>query len=135
MRPQGKGTLLVGSIEPECDELEFLAKPEDLEAGLTDEWTTMVYRAALRFPSLQVPNSAAGLTALYDTTPDWVPIYDRTALGGFYSIRGTSGNQFKMAPVVGRICARLVDGCENGSDHDAEPLQLPYMYTEGSLNS
>jgi len=134
MRPQQGGQLLIGSVEPECDELEFLSAPEDLKEGLTDEWTNLVYRAALRLPGLQVPNTAAGLAALYDTTPDWVPIYDRSALGGFYSMRGTSGNQFKNAPVVGRICAHLVDGCENGYSHDAEPFKLPLTYTSGVLD-
>jgi sarcosine oxidase subunit beta len=133
-RPERGGTLVVGSVEPECDELHFLGSPEDLQEGLTQEWNNMVYRAALRFPSLQVPNSAAGLTALYDTTDDWVPIYDRTALGGFYSMRGTSGNQFKNAPVAGRICAQLVEGCENGHDHDKQPLKLPLNYTKGQLD-
>lgn len=133
-RPQLGGQLLIGSIEPECDELEFLATPEDLNGSLTDEWTNLVYRAALRFPELAVPNTATGLTALYDTTPDWVPIYDRSALGGFYSMRGTSGNQFKNATVAGRICAKLVDGCENGYDHDSQPFSLKLENVQGALN-
>merc|ERR1712187_834629 len=115
IRPQQGGQLVVGSVEPECDELHFLDSADALEDGLTEEWNNIVYRAALRLPTLQVPNSAAGLVALYDATPDWVPIYDKTSLGGFYQFRGTSGNQFKNAPVVGKICAALVDGVENGS--------------------
>lgn len=134
MRPQRGGTLLVGSIEPECDQLHFLGSPEEMQEGLTEEWTNLAYRAALRLPTLQVPNSGAGLSALYDTTPDWVPIYDRTALSGFYSMRGTSGNQFKTAPVVGRMCAKLVESCENGHDHDKEPVMLELPHTKGSLS-
>jgi len=134
MRPQQGGQLLVGSVEPECDELHFIDSADDLPEGLSDHWTNLVYRAALRLPSLHVPNTASGLTALYDSTPDWTPIYDRSALGGFYGMRGTSGNQFKNAPVAGRICAKLVDGCENGHDHDAEPLTLPLQYVSGSIN-
>lgn len=134
IRPQRGGQILVGSIEPECDELHFLNSPEEMQEGLTEEWTNLAYRAALRLPGLQVPNSGAGLSAMYDTTPDWVPIYDKTALGGFYSMRGTSGNQFKTAPVVGRICARLVESCQNGHDHDAEPLKLDMQHTSGSLS-
>merc|ERR1740121_1758750 len=84
-------------------------------------------------PSLQVPNTATGLTALYDATPDWVPIYDRSSLGGLYNMRGTSGNQFKNAPIAGRICAHLVDSCENGHDHDSTPLTLPLEHTGASL--
>jgi len=132
-RPQKGGILLIGSLEPECDELHFLDAPEDMNEALTDEWTSMVYRAALRMPSLQVPNSATGVSGLYDTTPDWVPIYDQTSLGGFYSMRGTSGNQFKNAPVLGRICAHLVENCENGHDHDSTPLELPLHHAGGVL--
>lgn len=134
VRPQHGGQMLIGSIEPECDELEFLSAPEELSESLTDEWTNLVYRAALRFPDLPVPNTASGLTALYDTTQDWVPIYDRSALGGFYSMRGTSGNQFKNAPVAGRICAELVDGCENGYNHDLQPFTMKLDRVQGSLN-
>mmetsp|Transcript_96472 Transcript_96472/g.241942 ORF Transcript_96472/g.241942 Transcript_96472/m.241942 type:complete len:478 (+) Transcript_96472:57-1490(+) len=134
MRPQMGGQLLVGSVEPECDDLHFIESADHLIEGLSDEWTNIVYRAALRLPSLQVPNTASGLAALYDTTPDWSPIYDRSALRGFYCMRGTSGNQFKNAPVAGRICANIVDGCENGHDHDAMPLTLPLQHVAGSIN-
>jgi len=134
MRPQRGGQVLIGSVEPECDQLHFLEQADDLKPELTDEWTNLVYRAGLRMPTLQVPNTAAGLTALYDATPDWMPIYDRTALGGLYQMRGTSGNQFKNAPVVGRILSRLVEGCENGHGHDAAPLQLALPNTSESLD-
>jgi len=130
---QKGGQMLIGNLEPECDELHFLDAPEEMNEALTDEWTNRVYRAALRIPSLQLPNSATGLSALYDATPDFTPIYDRTSLGGFYSMRGTSGNQFKNAAVVGRICAHLVEGCENGHDHDSTPLELPLHHAGGNL--
>merc|ERR1711862_640319 len=71
---------------------------------------------------------------MYDATPDFTPIYDRSSLGGFYSLRGTSGNQFKNAPVVGRLGALLVQECENHHDHDSSPIQLPLKYTSGSLD-
>merc|ERR1740121_2467533 len=130
--PQHGGQLLIGSVEPECDTLHFINAADDCPEGVSGEWNQIVYRAALRFPTLQVPNTATGLAALYDTTPDWNPIYDRSALGGFYAMRGTSGNQFKNAPAVGRICSTLVDGCENG--HDNEPLRLPLKHVSGSIS-
>ena len=37
---------------------------------------------------------------------------------------GTSGNQFKNAPVVGRMMASLIDYREKGGDHDSQPLQF-----------
>jgi len=133
-RPQLGGQVLIGSVEPQCDELHFLSHADEMQPGLTDEWNELVYRAALRLPTLKVPNTASGLVALYDSTPDFTPIYDKTSLGGLYSIRGTSGNQFKNAPVVGKICATLVDGVENGRDHDVEPLSLPLERASGTLN-
>lgn len=134
MRPQQGGQLLVGSVEPECDSLEYLDSADGFHTEVSEEWTNYVYRACLRFPELGIPSTAQGLAALYDPTPDWTPIYDRSALGGFYSMRGTSGNQFKNAVVAGRILARLVDGCENGRDHDAEALRLPFQHTRGELD-
>jgi len=128
MRPQKGGQLMIGSLDPECDPLLWLDTPEDMATGLTEKWTNMVYRAGLRVPSLQVPNTAQGLLAMYDVTPDWTPIYDRTALRGFYSMRGTSGNQFKNAGVVGQIFASLLESCENGADHDVEPVSLKLGY-------
>ena len=35
---------------------------------------------------------------------------------------GTSGNQFKNAPVVGQLVAALVTAVEAGHDHDRDPL-------------
>ncbi|MEY2478048.1 MAG: hypothetical protein QOG87_3363 [Actinomycetota bacterium] len=86
-----------------------------------------MYRLARRLPAVEVPSRPRGLTACYDVTPDWVPIYDRTELDGFYVAIGTSGNQFKNAPVVGRLMAELIGACETGCDHDNDPIvvQLP----------
>lgn len=81
-------------------------------------------RAAQRFPSLAIPNRARGVVALYDVSDDWLPIYDRSDLPGYYMACGTSGNQFKTAPVVGKIMARLIAACEAGHDHDAAPLDM-----------
>jgi len=42
---------------------------------------------------------------------------------------GSSGNQYKNAPIAGKMMAALIDYCEGGADHDAAPLQytLPYI--------
>jgi sarcosine oxidase subunit beta len=66
---------------------------------------------------------------LYDASTDWIPIYDKSSLGGFYMACGTSGNQYKNAPIAGKLMAALIGHCENGGDHDAAPLQfeLPYI--------
>ena len=42
---------------------------------------------------------------------------------------GTSGNQYKNAPIAGKLMASLIEYCEAGNDHDTSPLQfdLPYI--------
>ena len=73
---------------------------------------------------MRVPLAAKGLAGLYDVSTDSQPIYDRSDLPGFYMAIGTNGNQFKTAPVVGRLMAELIAACENGHDHDAAPLTV-----------
>ena len=133
-RPQFPGQILIGGSEPECDPKHFLNQPDEMDESLSEEWTNLVYRAAMRFPSLPIPNSARGLAALYDVSDDWLPIYDRSALGGWYSVNGTSGNQFKNAPVVGSIIREIVEATERGDNHDAEPVQLRLERTGQVLN-
>ena len=44
-----------------------------------------------------------------------VPIYDKSSLDGFYMACGTSGNQFKNAPLAGQFIRAIVDAAERGS--------------------
>ena len=71
--------LLIGSLEPACDPLEW-ADADDWNRELTEQWTAQVYRAALRIPTLPIPQQAQGMAALYDVSDDWIPIYDRASL-------------------------------------------------------
>jgi sarcosine oxidase subunit beta len=48
---------------------------------------------------------------------------------------GTSGNQYKNAPVAGRLMAALIEYCENGNDHDADPLQFRLDYIGRSVDA
>ena len=73
--------------------------------------------------TLGIPGSLHVLAALYDVSSDWIPIYDRSDLDGYFMAIGTSGNQFKNAPVVGGMMAELVEYCMSGGDHDAVPLR------------
>ena len=75
-------------------------------------------------PALGIPPRPTGLAALYDVADDWVPIYDRSSLDGFFMACGTSGNQFKNAPLAGQFVRALVDAAAAGRDHDAEPVQF-----------
>jgi glycine/D-amino acid oxidase-like deaminating enzyme len=59
---------------------------------------------------------------VYDASSDWTPIYDRTSAAGFYVAMGTSGNQFKNAPVVGQLMTVLIQAVGSGRDHDSDPV-------------
>jgi sarcosine oxidase, subunit beta len=116
-RPAPGGVLLVGGTEPGCDPLQWLGNPDDAQPEPTSEvFAAQVTRAARRRPDLLVPNRPRGIVGVYDVSDDWTPIYDRTALDGFYVAIGTSGNQFKNAPVVGRLMAQLIESSESDRD-------------------
>ena len=90
------GQLLVGSMEPACDALHWIDDPDAFDPEPTAQaWDSQVLRLARRIPSLGIPHRPVGFAALYDVTDDWIPVYDRTSLAGFYVAIGTSGNQFK----------------------------------------
>ena len=123
-RPAPGGALLVGGTEPACDPLQWLENPDDAAPDPTAEvFAAQVTRAARRLPDLAVPHRPSGIVGVYDVSDDWTPIYDRTALDGCYVAIGTSGNQFKNAPAVGRLMARLIDAVETGADHDVSPVE------------
>ena len=124
------GRLLVGGTEPECDPLQWVDDPDAVDTRVTREvYEAQLYRAARRLPGLTVPVKPLGITGIYDVSDDWSPIYDRTCVDGFYVAIGTSGNQFKNAPVVGEFLAQLIRACESGHDHDRDPLRLTLAYT------
>ena len=121
MRPDIGDNILIGSLDPQCDIRDYVDADQN-NTELTEQWTRQVWRAAQRIPALTIPNTARGVVGLYDATPDWIPIYDKSELGGYYMAIGTSGNQFKNAPVIGDLMASLVSACENGQNHDENPV-------------
>ncbi len=124
-RPQPGGTLIVGGVEADCDPAVWIDDPDsDSPTPSIESWESLVWRLAKRVPEVSVPNRPTGLASLYDVTPDWTPIYDKTDLGGFYIACGTSGNQFKNAPLIGHLMKELIYACESGHDHDTDPVQV-----------
>ena len=115
--------ILIGSEDPECDPREFV-DPDDYVRDFTEQGTAQAHRYGQRVPSLGIPSSLRGVVDLYDASDDWIPIYDKSRVPGFYMAVGTSGNQFKNAPVAGKMMAALIDYCEQGNDHDARPLSF-----------
>jgi sarcosine oxidase subunit beta len=132
-RPEIGKNILIGSEDPECEERVWV-DPDDYNKDFTDQWTSMVYRTAQRMPTLGIPSKMKGVVDLYDVSDDWIPIYDKSDLPGFYMSIGTSGNQFKNAPVAGILMAELIEACEGGRDHDADPVQVRGCHTERAIN-
>jgi sarcosine oxidase subunit beta len=135
VRPAGGDNLLIGGTEPACDPLEWIDDPDEVNPAVTAaRFSIQVTRAARRLSTLTVPTTIKGIAGVYDVTDDWTPIYDRTELDGLYVAIGTSGNQFKNAPLAGRFLAALVDQVEGGRDHDHDPVHYPCEHTGHVIN-
>jgi sarcosine oxidase subunit beta len=133
-RPEVGNHILIGSGDPDCDPREFV-DPDNYDTSLSQsQWEAQVLRANRRIPSLGVPHQKKGIVDLYDVSDDWLPIYDRTNLDGFYVAIGTSGNQYKNAGVAGHMMAELVIAVEAGHDHDHDPLVVTGAYTGCDLH-
>jgi len=127
-RPETGNHILIGSEDPECDEREWV-DPDHYQHEFSEQWQTQVMRYAQRIPKLGIPSHPKGVVDLYDVSDDWIPIYDKSDLPGYYMAIGTSGNQFKNAPVAGEMMAELIEYCQAGHDHDAEPLRFTLRHT------
>ena len=133
-RPEHGNNILIGSEDPECDDHQWVDDDRDYDRSFSDQWTTQAMRLAQRVPSLGIPGTSRGVVDLYDASTDWIPIYDKSALDGFYMACGSSGNQYKNAPIAGKMMAALVAYCEAGNDHDEEPLQFTLPYIQRDIN-
>ncbi|MGH9067340.1 MAG: NAD(P)/FAD-dependent oxidoreductase [Acidimicrobiales bacterium] len=135
-RPESGNTIVVGSEDPPCDPREWADDPDEFNRLVTaSHWETQAYRLAKRIPSLQVPTRMRGVADLYDVSDDWMPIYDASDRPGYFMAIGSSGNQFKNAPVAGNLMACLIDASVNGTDHDADPVQVKGRFTGLTLDS
>lgn len=134
-RPEHGNHILIGSEDPPCDVMEYV-DPDDYDTNFSEQWEVQALRYAQRVPTLGIPSRRQGVVSLYDASEDWIPIYDKSALPGFYMACGTSGNQFKNATVAGRLMASLVEYCEAGNDHDTAPMRftLPHIDLEVSAS-
>ncbi|MFT6391308.1 MAG: sarcosine oxidase subunit beta, partial [Ilumatobacter sp.] len=95
-RPEIGGNVLIGGEDAACDPHDWvdIEHPDDFNRDITPEfWETQVLRLARRMPSLGIPHQKLGVVDCYDVADDWIPIYDKSDLPGFYMLVGTSGNQ------------------------------------------
>lgn len=134
LRPEIGNHILLGSEDPPCDQQEWV-DPDTFGKQFSNMWQTLVMRAGQRIPELGVPSKASGVVELYDVSDDWAPIYDRSDLAGFYMAVGTSGNQFKNAPIAGQIMANIVEAVENGHDQDTQPIDFHLSYINRTINT
>ncbi len=134
-RPEVANHILVGSQDPDCDPQIWVEDPDEFERNITeDQWRAQVLRLARRLPGLGVPSEKKGVVDLYDVSDDWIPIYDKTDLPGFYVAIGTSGNQFKNCHIAAYCLTRLIEAVEGGHDHDADPVKVEMPYTGLTLD-
>ena len=131
-RPEHGNNILIGSEDPPCDAHQWVDDDTDYDRNFTEQWRIQAMRYGQRVPSLGIPSKMRGVVDLYDASDDWIPIYDKSSLPGFYMACGTSGNQYKNAAIAGKMMAALVEYCEGGDNHDARPLRftLPYIGRE-----
>ncbi len=129
-RPEVANHILVGSQDPECDPQVWVPDPDVFDREISDDqWRAQVLRLARRLPDLGVPADKKGVVDLYDVSDDWIPIYDKTDLDGFYLMIGTSGNQFKNCHIAAYCMVQLIEAVESGHDHDAHPVVVTMPYT------
>lgn len=134
-RPEAGNALLIGSKDPDCDPKEWVEHPDHFDREVSQsQWKHQVYRLARRLPELEIPNQPRGVVDLYDVADDWIPIYDKSNLPGYYMAIGTSGNQFKNAGPVGYLMAQLVNAVENGHDHDQSPVVYDAVYNNFAVD-
>ncbi|GBF28487.1 monomeric sarcosine oxidase [bacterium MnTg03] len=133
-RPEHGDSLLIGSEDPPVDKHEWV-DPDDYNRDFSEQWRVQVLRVCQRVPNLGVPNQMRGVVDLYDVTDDWIPIYDQSQLPGFYMAIGTSGNQFKNAPIVGEMMAEIIEATENGNDQDNNPIDFHLKNIDRSVTT
>lgn len=127
-RPETGNKILIGSEDPTCDTRQWV-DPDTYDRSFTEQVRNQVMRAAQRIPALPIPNAIQGVVDCYDVSDDWIPVYDRSCVPGYYMAVGTSGNQFKNAPLSGAVMARLITAVEAGQDHDRDPVTYMGRYT------
>jgi sarcosine oxidase, subunit beta len=130
-RPDGQD-MLIGSADPECDP-HVIVDPDNYDSSFTEQWTLQAHRAAQRFPEMGISNTARGTVGIYDVSDDWIPIYDKCDLPGFYLAIGTSGNQFKNAPLIGELMAEIMTKELEGRNHDEEPATLRLKHIDRGI--
>ena len=91
-RPEHGNHILIGSEDPPCDEHVWVTGDADYDRNFTAQWNVQAMRYAQRVLSIGIPKIASGVIGCYKVKEDWIPIYDKSSLPGFYMACGNSGN-------------------------------------------
>src|SRR5690606_27021123 len=125
-RPEGADGFHGGSNQGLPEEQVLLDDPDDFSPSVTAEgWERLTLRLARRIPELGIPRSRSGIVGIIDATEDWVPVYDRTRFDGLFVAAGTSGSQFKVAPIVGELMRHVIEATLDGRDHTQIRFRSP----------
>lgn len=122
-RPESGNAFLVGSNGAKCDPEEVVLNHDEFSSSPTEAiWERNTLRLARRIPDMSIPLKKSGVAGIYDCTEDWTPIYDKTSIIGLFVAMGTSGNQFKVAPIIGDIMKQIIQITEAGKEHTSETI-------------
>ncbi|MEM7209126.1 MAG: FAD-dependent oxidoreductase [Pseudomonadota bacterium] len=134
LRICNKGPVLAGKLSGDRSDGNA-DDPDHFDPYLGDQWVYLVNRARTILEDVGIPRLRLGVVELFDMSEDGQPIYDKTSLNGYYMAVGTSGHQFKSAPVVGELMAQIVDACESGRDLDSNPIDFYLPRIDHSINT
>ena len=124
-RPEVGNKLLIGNSEPPCDEFHWIDNLNDFDNNFSEQYMEQIYRGCLRMPKLPIPRGkdVKGVVSMYDVTEDWTPIYDKSNIENYFMAIGTSGNQFKNAPLIGELMSSIITNY-NLNYHDYSPTKF-----------
>jgi sarcosine oxidase, subunit beta len=127
-RPHGLDRLHISSLEPDCDPLEWAGDPWSYNSTPTQRaCDRQTLRVARRLPALRIPPRPCGTGALYDVTPDWRPIFDCSALPGYYPTRPSMRSRSRSACPLWRAYSSIMctssSRSETGSPSESRPTK------------
>jgi|Deesub1362A_J573_1020465.scaffolds.fasta_scaffold00036_47 sarcosine oxidase subunit beta len=109
-----RGEIIGGIGIPESPSYQMGSSLEFLEA-----FASRVTKLMPKLKGVKVLRQWAGL---YDMTPDSLPILGETEIEGFIQANGFSGHGFMLAPIVGKLIAKLI------ATGESDPLLEPFKY-------
>jgi sarcosine oxidase subunit beta len=128
--PKGPEQLLTGSLESNLPQIQDPDNCEGVEYQTVESYSAKLVH---RVPAMARGRWERGWSGLYDVTPDWHPILDRSEeVEGLYIAAGFSGHGFKLSPAVGK---RMAEFIINGRKPEDLKIFRGSRFAEGKLLS